>query len=148
MDIKNLVQVEGKVVTITTLDVGDVYVRLESSGNDFDSSRLRYGVVTNILANGEEIVIIAVERGKARYGSDVEVLTKTFKTGEDLQLFAADMTSFKNELRAIEDAVAIKRRVAEADIARVVELESQIEEMHGLVHSIERDDLEARLVEG
>ena len=139
MDIKNLVQVEGKIITITSLDVGDVYVRLDVESG-FNETRLRYGVVSNILANGEEIVIIAVERGKARYSNTLEVVTKVFKTGEDLQLFAADMTSFAVELESMTEAVAQQRKAAEAELARVSELELAIEDLHGLRHSIERDN--------
>ena len=139
MDIKNLVHVEGKIVTITTLDVGDVYVRLDVESG-YNESRLRYGVVSNILANGEEVVIIAVERGKARYSNTLEVVTKVFKTGEDLQLFAADMTSFAVELESMTEAVSQQRKAAEAELARVSELELAIEDLHGLRHSIERDN--------
>lgn len=136
MDIKNLVKVEGKILTITTLAVGDVYIRLDTQGSQ-DDTRLRYGVVTNILANGEEMVLVAIERGKSRYGSDIEVSTKTFKTGEDLQLFAADGTSFLAEVNQLTDAAESKVRAAERELVKAQAMLTDVESMRALEPSLD-----------
>ena len=95
---KNLVKASARIITITELSEGDVYQRLE--GN----SDLRYGVVTQVLHNGEDAVIQALEVTEGMYYSGPTAELKTFGTDSDVKIFPADPLHVQLHLGKVRQA--------------------------------------------
>lgn len=101
---KNLVKASAQIITITELSAGDVYQRLEGS------SDLRYGIVTQVLHNGEDAVIQALEIKTTYYSVEPEL--KTFGTDTDVKIFPAEPLNVR--LHLDEVAAANDRKLADA----------------------------------
>lgn len=110
---KNLVKASAQIITITELSAGDVYQRLEGS------SDLRYGVVTQVLHNGEDAVIQSLEMKTDYYGVTPEI--KTFGTDSDVKIFPADPLNVRMHLdeTARRNDEALVRAEKALDEARV-----------------------------
>lgn len=92
---KNLVKASAQIITITELTQGDVYQRLEGSTD------LRYGLVTQVLHNGTDAVIQALEIRVDYYGPSPEV--KTFGTDSDVKIFPADPINVRMHLDEVAE---------------------------------------------
>lgn len=90
MKINQLVQTNADIITIVSVKRGDVYKRLEQSA--YSADKLLFGVVTDVLANGETSVITALEV-TAGY-ADVTIEEKVFAGGGDVQLYPANPEEF------------------------------------------------------
>lgn len=113
MQTSTLIQASADVVRIVSLKTGDVYKRLNdrtSYGTSVEPT-LRFGVVTDVLNNGADAAITAIEFD-ATY-NDAKPEVKVFRTGTDVALFAAT----PDEVIAHLDQVtaAARRAVEEAD---------------------------------
>lgn len=86
MRTSTLVQATADVVTVVNLRRGDVYKRLEES--TYAAATLQFGVVTDVMHNGSDAAIVALEFPQDWSGRP-EPKIKTFGTGTDLKLFAA-----------------------------------------------------------
>ena len=111
MQTQNFVKANATIITITTLEVGNVYVRLEEDST-YNESQLKYGVVTQVMHNGEDAIITAIERSKSQYGNTIEVNIKVFKTADNLKLFHADPVTFRTEMDKL--TAAFDRQVTAA----------------------------------
>lgn len=83
---QNFVQASARVVTITELAEGDVYQRLIESPHSND--QLRFGLVTSVLNNGQDVVIQAMEIKEDYSGIKPEIVT--FGTNKEVSIFPAD----------------------------------------------------------
>lgn len=133
---KNLVKASAQIITITELSEGDVYQRLEGS------SDLRYGLVTQVLHNGEDAVIQALEIKTSYYGVEPEV--KTFGTDADVKIFPADPLNVKLHLDQV--AQTNDRKLADARKA-LVDAEKKHEQVTAILERYSNSDLKAALVE-
>lgn len=126
MDAKNFIQASARVVTITELQVGDVYSRIEPAENSYSESQLKTGVVMQVMNNGEMSVFTAIEHSKERYGSGYSTEQKLFKSGDNLQLFSCPKEMFvdhiTNLIRSQEQAVEKAERDLEAERRRLTQL--------------------------
>lgn len=106
-----LVQASANVVTITTLTAGDVYKRL--GDKDYQQQHtLHYGVVLDVMHNGEDAVIVALEFPTTWTGA-VEPKVQTFGTDTNLRLFEAqpdEVQQHFGELRAASAKAVQKAR--------------------------------------
>ena len=104
--VKTLVEVSGKVTTVHTLAVGNVYKRLqvESYGPD----KVLFGVVTDVQNNGEQSFIIASEFNPESFGGD-ELKNAVFGGDREVNIFACSVedwtAAFQSNKSAIERAV-------------------------------------------
>ena len=104
METKTLIKANAKVMTIVTLSENDVYLRLHED-NSYNESQLKYGVVTNVLHNGTDAVITAIEYWRPSYGGAINADIKVFKGNDDLKLFRADPVTFLTHLNELEDSL-------------------------------------------
>lgn len=125
MKINQLVQTNADIVTITTVKRGDVYKRLDEPS--YGGPKLLFGVVTDVLANGETSVITALEV-TASYDT-VEVIEKVFAGGGEVQLYPAQPEEFTEHrarmIEASERSVATKRR----ELDRAQELYARVRDL-------------------
>jgi hypothetical protein len=105
-----LVQATADVVTIVSLRRGDVYKRLEEP--TYGGTSLHFGVVTDVMHNGSDAVIVALEFPMLYGGAPVPTL-KTYGTSADLKLFAAQPEEVRQYFSEVLDASA--KAVTEAD---------------------------------
>lgn len=96
-----LVQATADVVTVVSLKTGDVYKRLEKQSYG-EQYVVRFGVVQDVMHNGEDAVITAMEF-EASY-SGVEPKFKVFGTDSDLKLFAAQPDEVRQHFDEIIEA--------------------------------------------
>lgn len=131
MNTATLVQATANIVTVVSLKQGDVYKRLVENTYG-EKYTVQIGVVRDVMHNGEDAVITALEFAQT-YGS-VEPKLQTFGTGTDLKLFTADPEEVRAHfaeviehaqrlVRTAEDELAKKRAVLDA-VQRVTAEES------------------------
>jgi hypothetical protein len=117
-----LVQATADVVTVVSLKTGDVYKRLEK--NYASQYEVKFGVVQDVMHNGEDAVITAMEF-TASY-SGVEPAFKVFGTDTDLKLFAAQPDEVRQHFDEIVEASEKAVRTAETEMAKKVELAGRV----------------------
>lgn len=123
MNTSTLVQASADVITIVTLRKGDVYKRLTNGygGSNYD---LSIGIVQDVMNNGTEAVVTALEFGYT-YGTAV-VKLETFGNGSDLKLFPADPEEVRAHLSDVQDAAARALKAAEDALAKAREVSRQV----------------------
>lgn len=113
-----LVQATADVVTIVSLKAGDVYKRLEKDyANAYE---MKFGIVQDVLHNGEDAVITALEFTASYTG--VEPKFKVFGTDTDLKLFAAQPEEVRQHFDEIMEAAEKAVETAEKELAKKREL--------------------------
>ena len=109
MDTRQLIEASAEIITITRLQAGDVYKRIEEGGY---GSPLRFGIVQSVMNNGAESAFTALEF-TPNYGS-VNAEIKVFSAGKPIAIFAAmpaEVQEHCNQvLQASSAAVAVKQR--------------------------------------
>jgi hypothetical protein len=112
MKVQSFIQPEASIARVTTLRPGDVYKRLEVGSYAGAADEIRFGVVTDVVANGETSAIVALEY-RNEYGS-IKVEHKTFSGTRDVAIFPANPTEFAEHidqlLRFLESDIASKER--------------------------------------
>jgi len=90
MKTATLIQPYAEVVRVTTLRRGDVYKRLEdkSASTYNESDGLVFGVVTDVLDNGEQTAVTAIEVSRETL-YETRVKLRTFAGGRDVAIFPA-----------------------------------------------------------
>lgn len=89
--IKQVVRAEVSATIVTDLKVGDVYKRVESSG--YGDPKLLFGVVTDIMASGDELAITTLEFA-SEYGGAYDPALKVWLGSSDLAIFPATLDEF------------------------------------------------------
>lgn len=139
METSTLIQASADVVRIVTLRTGDVYKRLLHKtpyGRDLEEPTLRFGVVTDVINNGSDAAITALEFDTGYSGVAPEI--KVFRGGSDVAPFAAtpaEVTAALSEVakfaqRAVEDAERelAKRRDVQELVNRAYAAKGQLTE--------------------
>lgn len=98
---RHLVEASASVVAITKLSRGDVYKRLtkESYQNTYD---IRFGIVTDVLANGTDVAITALEFEDSY--TESKTAMKVFGGDSELQLFACDPSELSSHFDGLRAA--------------------------------------------
>lgn len=117
-----LVQATADVITVVSLKAGDVYKRLEK--NYANAYEVKFGVVQDVMHNGEDAVITAMEF-TASY-SGVEPAFKVFGTDSDLKLFAAQPDEVRQHFDEIVEAADKAVRTAETELAKKREVSQRV----------------------
>ena len=105
--VTNLVKSSCEIVRVTSLKKGDVVKLLEDSSY---STELKFGIVQDVLNNGEKSVIQLLTL-KNSYG-DLDLELKTFTDKKELTVFPATTDELKSQFSG--DLESAKRKVDEA----------------------------------
>lgn len=117
-----LVQAAADVITIVSLKAGDVYKRLEK--NYSNVYEIKFGVVQDVMHNGEDAVITAMEFDSSYSG--VEPKFKVFGTDAELKLFAAQPDEVRAHFEEIVEASEKAVDTAEKELAKKREIASRV----------------------
>jgi hypothetical protein len=132
-----LVQAAADVVTVVSLKTGDVYKRLEKNTYG-EQYVVKFGVVQDVMHNGEDAVITAMEF-TASY-SGVEPGFKVFGTDSDLKLFAAQPEEIRQHFDEITEASRRAVLKAEDELTKQRELAGRV---HELIQRVSSGELTA-----
>lgn len=112
-----LVQATADIVTVINLRAGDVYKRLEENKSGYgEPYTLHFGVVSDVMHNGEDAVITALEFAVSYAGVDPKL--KTFGTNADLKLFAAQPEEVREHFAEVQEHARLAVEKAEAEAAK------------------------------
>lgn len=111
MQTQQIVRGSAEVLTITRLAVNDVYKRVEGSAYS-NEPVLRYGVVTDVMDNGPDAAVVAVEFRPAEYGSGVQIMTKVITGNSPLAIFPARPEEVTDHMAGIIEAASRAAQVA------------------------------------
>lgn len=117
MNTVNLVQASAEIIQITKLRKGDVYKRLDESA--YSDSKLKYGVVYDVMFNGSDAVIQAIEYTKS-YDS-ISTKLEVFATDKDLKLFNCTPEELHEHLGDMVGAAERKLEKAQKELAEAEE---------------------------
>jgi hypothetical protein len=115
MNTATLVQATADIITVVSLKTGDVYKRLVENTYG-EKYTVQIGVVRDVMHNGEDAVITALEFAQT-YGT-AEAKLQTFGTGTDLRLFAADPEEVRAHFAEVIDKAQRAVRAAEEELAK------------------------------
>ena len=109
MKVQTVIQPSANIVRITSVEVGSVYKRLDNP--TYGDPRMLFGVVTDIMTDGENSAMIAIEFVPPTYNSGaVEPTLKTFKGDSEVSIYPAQPEEFKV---AMEESMAQQERSIE-----------------------------------
>ena len=117
METQHIVRGGAEAVTITRLVVGDVYKRVEESSYG-SGATLRYGVVTDVMDNGPDAAVVALEFRPAEFGSGVVVETKIITGNQPFAIFPATPDEVRDHMQSVMDAAQAAERTAEEAYAK------------------------------
>lgn len=101
MKVQSIIQPSATVVRVTEVAKGDVYKRLDTP--TYGTEKMVFGVVTDVLHNGEDTGLVAMEFNPVGYGGAVAPTLKVFKGDAEVALFPATVEEYLTELgRATE----------------------------------------------
>lgn len=123
MKTETLIKATATVINLVSLEEGNVYVRIDDS-NSYSGDKIKYGVVTQVLHNGETAVITALEHSTTYSG--VEVTRKVFQTGDDLKIFHCTVTAWETHAANLAEIVQRQVRDAEKALEKAQELQAQV----------------------
>ena len=115
MEAKTLIQGSAQLLTIVNLKRGDVYKRYVK---EFSEARLYFGVVLDVMFNGQDAAIHALEFD-SNYSS-ATISRKVFGNDSELAIFPADPSEFQialSEIREVADR-AVQSKERELDKSR------------------------------
>jgi hypothetical protein len=114
MEVRNLIKPNAVLVQITEIGKGDVYKRiLEPS---YSEPKVVYGSVIDVLNNGEEASLIALEFTPEAYGTGVSPTVRVFTGRSEVALFPCGVEEYKHHL---EEAMMLQTKIldsAEKDV--------------------------------
>jgi hypothetical protein len=119
MNTATLVQATADIITVVSLKTGDVYKRLVENTYG-EKYTVQIGVVRDVMHNGEDAVITALEFSQT-YGT-AEAKLQTFGTGTDLRLFTADPEEVRAHFADVLDKAQRAVRAAEEEVSKKREL--------------------------
>lgn len=126
LDTRTLVQGAAQITRIVTLRKGDVYKRLESAGR----TKLLFGIVTDVMHNGDAAAITAVEYDGDWYGATVSRVV--FSSADTPAIFAADPAEFVGQLGDLITNQRRKIEQAEVDLGKQRDVLADLERASAL----------------
>lgn len=109
MQVSQIIKPSAVAVRITEVVAGSVYKRLDKPS--YGEPRLVFGVVTDVLHDGESAAITAVEFTQDYAGGDVTPKIKAFGGDTDVAFFPATPEEFQV---AMAEAITSQTRTVEA----------------------------------
>jgi len=127
MEVRNLIKPNAVLVQITEIGRGDVYKRLEKPS--YGEPKVVFGSVIDVLNNGEESTLVALEFTPESYGPTINATVKVFNGQMEVTLFPCTIEEYKESL---DLAIASQNKavgLAEADYqAKLTVLNSMIDQ--------------------
>jgi hypothetical protein len=115
MQVKSMIATDAQVVRITNVASGDIYKRMHKPS--YGEPSLVFGYITDVLNDGENAVIVAVEFTPGSWGSSTEPVVRTFANDTDVAIFPASEDEWRTGLgEAIEKQARLVETV-ERDLA-------------------------------
>jgi len=111
MKVQTIIRPSAEVVQINEVTIGAVYKRLDTPS--YGEPRLLFGVVTDILHNGEEAALVAIEFVPPAYGGSIEPVIRTFKGDSEVAIYPAAPEEFSLAMQQ-----AIEKQEAAVNEAR------------------------------
>lgn len=99
METKTLIQASAQIMTLVNIKKGDIYKRFQASTYSGGDDKLFYGTVLDVMHNGEEAVISAVEFDGDYSGTSIT--HKVFGGNRELQLFPATVEEMQFGLQHV-----------------------------------------------
>jgi hypothetical protein len=130
MQVNSLVKASAQVIRITEVTEGDIYKRYDKPS--YGEARMLFGVVTDVLHNGEDAAIVSVEFVPEGYGTAYEPRIKTFGADAEVMLFPASLDEFQV---GMGEAITAQQRVVEAAERDAANKRSVLERMRTLRES-------------
>ena len=103
MQVQSYVQSAAAVIRVTEVRPGNIYKRLVKSTYSGDRDKLMFGIVTDVMNNGEDTAISALEFVPPMYGGTVKPEVKVFSGSTDVVLFPAVREEWDAHLSAAID---------------------------------------------
>ena len=94
MQTKQIVQASANVIRITNIQKGNLYKRFDESGD-----YTYYGIVTDVLNDGNNTIIMATEYRKS--WSNMTVENKVIRGDKDFMMFPATIDEFQVEFQSV-----------------------------------------------
>lgn len=137
MKASTLVQASATIVTVVNLKEGDVYKRMEKM---YDKTfELKFGVVTSVMSNGEDVGVTAIEFDGAKY-SNLTASIKVFGSNSEVSIFAAEPDEVSIHFdKLIEFGIADLN----AKRAEITKTEEILDQIYKVKHSAENGELTA-----
>ncbi|MBL3699272.1 hypothetical protein [Leucobacter luti] len=129
MQTKNLIQASATITRVAELKVGDVYKRLEESS--YSGAKLKFGVVTGTLHNGDDAAITALEYEEA-YSDGMNVELKVFGTSDDLKIFPSTREEFETHVAGLIGSTQRAVRDAEKKLEKAKQTRDVAESLLGM----------------
>lgn len=127
MNTANFITASAVITRVTELKKGDVYKRLEDS--TYSTDKLKYGIVIDVLYNGEDAVVQTMEFNSSY--SSLETTFEIFSNEKDLKIFPATQEDLKQHLANCVEQLSAKVETkkeeatkAEADLAKAKDIVS------------------------
>lgn len=117
MQTRNFIKDTTQILRVVELGEGDVYKRLIPK-SAYREAKLRFGIVTSTLNNGEHTVLTAIEVRNEDESHLPPVGTEVFDTEADLILFPATRDEVKIELERAVGTSDQRIRTAREELER------------------------------
>jgi len=102
VQVGTLIQSDAKIVRVVSLRAGDVYKRLTL--DSYGKGKLSFGVVTDVLQNGSQAAVCAVEYDTSY--NTVDAKTVTLSDQEDVSIYPALPMEIESYFLELEEVVA------------------------------------------
>lgn len=119
---KTLVQTTAQVITVLDLKRGDVYKRLVK--NYADTYEIKMGVVTDVMDNGEDSAITALEFASDYSGTTAKVTV--FGTNQDIKIFPATVDEVAAHMTELEEKASDDVRKKRSELAAAEDVQARI----------------------
>lgn len=129
MQTKNLIQASATITRVTELKVGDVYKRLEESS--YSSAKIKFGVVTGTLHNGDDAAITAIEY-ETHHSDGMNAEIKVFGTSDDLKIFPSTREEFETHVADLIGSTQRAVRDAEKKLEKAKQTRTVAESLLGM----------------
>lgn len=130
MQVQQIIRNSADVLTITRLSPGDVYKRIVDSTYGDSTAVLRFGVVQDVMNNGDDAAVTALEYVSSYNGvatAELKVFTGTKPvaifpaTPEEVAAHMTDLRTAADKAVATADDAAAKARETRAAVYRLAE---------------------------
>lgn len=115
MIINTVIKQAAEISVITSISAGDIYKRLETPS--YGGPRVVLGIVTDVLQNGEQAAVTAIEFIPPEYGA-VEPKMVTFAGDAEVSIYPVARQEFVSLIAALEERQASIVETAERDLTR------------------------------
>lgn len=126
MQTQQIVRGAAEVLTITRLAVNDVYKRVVETSYSGEP-HLRFGVVTDVMDNGPDAAVVALEFRPAEYGGTVILDTKIITGTQALAIYPATPDEVRQHMSTTLEAARGAEKTAREAWEKAAALTARVE---------------------